>query len=138
MASPIDDENDILIEKIVPDFDDDTYDIGANDDAIKDDEADQGFDEELNKEFESGTPVVPETVEPIQFDDDEEKDSVIEESDTSDIEGKSSLSSPIIAPVSIYGFNCIIIDEYTYIFSLIAAFTSCWTWSVCKKSCRQI
>jgi len=101
MASPIDDEDETAIDKkIVPDFDDDTYDIGANDDEIKDDEADQGFDEELNREFEQGTIVLLEPQESPPFGDDEEKDSGIEESDTSDKEGKSLITTPIIVPVS--------------------------------------
>jgi hypothetical protein len=101
MASPIDDEDETTIDKkIVPDFDDDTHDIGANDDEIKDDEADQGFDEELNREFEHGTIFLLEPEESPPFDDDEEKDSDIEESDISDIEGKSLITPPIVVPVS--------------------------------------
>jgi hypothetical protein len=87
-------------KKIVPDFDDDTHDIGANDDEIKDDEADQRFDEELNREFEQGTIVLLELEESPPFDDDEEKDSGIGESDTTDIEGKPLITRPIIVPVS--------------------------------------
>jgi len=101
MASSIDDEDETAIdEKIAPDFDDDTHDIGANDDEIKDDEAYQGFDEELIREFEHGTIVLLEPEGSSPFDDDEEKYCGIGESDTSNIEGKSLITRPIVVLVS--------------------------------------
>ncbi len=104
MDSPIDDANEDLFEmNILSDDVDDGYDIGANDDPIKDDDDEQNFDESLISDLEQGEAIARESEEPIQFDDDEEKDSNdsgLSEGDASDVESKSSKSSSIILPVS--------------------------------------
>ncbi len=104
MSSPIDDVNEDLFEMNISSDDfDDGYDIGANDDPIKDDDGEQNFDESLIPYPEQGNLIARESEEPIQFDDDEEKDSNdsgISEGDVSDVESKSSKSSSIISSVS--------------------------------------
>jgi hypothetical protein len=94
MSSPIDDVNEDPFEmNILSDDFDDGYDIGANDDPIKDDDGEQNFDENLIPDSAQEDAIAREPEEPIPFDDDEEKDSNgsgLSEGDPSDVESRSS------------------------------------------------